>query len=147
MRYNPVMVVFPFQFLWRAMLALDKRISSDELNRAIFKVRNEDDLEQAIRTIGESRLAGDPSPMGEEVISGSGKNDRIIPWMSIASFGWTLVNDKRSVEGGDYYEIPAGTAAIVAEAARVKHRHREFETVQEYVEHVARAAALPPDLR
>ena len=39
-RYDADLRVFPFQFIWRAMLALGGRISSDELNRAMFKVRD-----------------------------------------------------------------------------------------------------------
>lgn len=146
-RYDDSMVVFPFQFIWKAMLALGGKISSDELNRAIFRVRSESDLHEAIDRIREARAAGDPALMGDETITGPSKNDRVIPWISIASFGWTLITDKRSGDGSGYYEIPPVTAPILSEAAKVRHRHREFETVGEYVEHVARAAALPPDLR
>jgi len=33
------------------MLSLDGRINSDELNRGIFKVKNEEDLEVTLRAI------------------------------------------------------------------------------------------------
>ena len=146
-RFNPDVCVFPFQFIWRAMLALECRISSDELNRAIFKVQDEDDLIEAIESIRAARRTGDVSSLGDEVIPGKAKNDRIIPWISIASFGWILFPDKRSGQNAQYYEIPSSTQYILQEAARIKHRHRSFSKVQDYVCHISRSAALPRDLR
>ena len=67
--------------------------------------------------------------------------------MSIASFGWTLIGDKKSGEETGYYKIPDRTLSLIKEAAAIRHKHREFATKEEYVEHVARAAALPRDLR
>jgi hypothetical protein len=145
--YAASMVVFPFAFIWRAMLALDNRISSDELNRAIFKVRNEDELGQAIGRIAEARTAGTVEPMGEETISGDRKDDRIIPWISIASFGWTLIANKGDAEERGYYTIPVRTVDVVREASLIRHKHREFQSVGEYVDWVSACAALPPDLR
>lgn len=145
--YDPSVVVFPFAFIWRAMLSLDNKISSDELNRAIFKVTNEAELGPAIERVAKARETGDMSAMGEETESGAKKNDRIIPWVSIASFGWTLVQDKRSGGESGFYRIPDSTLSLIREAAAIRHRHREFKTTKEYVEHVARAAALPQDLR
>lgn len=147
--YHPDMKVFPFAFIWRAMLALDGKISSDELNRAIFKVKNEDDLGEAIRLIRDSRAAGDDLElMGEETVPGPGKNDRIIPWMCIASFGWTLIRDKRAGEVRGYYTIPARMETLLREASAAKHRHRDFgNSVEHYVKHLSEAAALPEDLR
>ena len=139
--------VFPFQFIWRAMLRLEGRISSDELNRAIFWVQDDDGLDDAIQRIREARRAGDIPSLGDEVISGPKKNDRIIPWMSLASFGWTLFPDKSSGENPMYYEIPTETRHVLQEAARLKHRHRSFSTVADYVRHISRSAALPKDLR
>lgn len=141
------MQVFPFQFIWKAMLALDNKISSDELNRAIFKVTNEFSLLKAIDSIAMARASGNISSLGDEVISGEAKNDRIIPWLSLASFGWTLFPDKRGGGEGGYYSLPTHTAEIVREAAQVRHRHRDFESVAEYVEYVSSAACLPKDLR
>ena len=129
------------------MLSLDCRISSDELNRAIFTVTDEDDLGEAIERIRHARTVGNPSILGDEVISGTSKNDRIIPWMSLASFGWTLFSDKRAATASNYYEIPASTHHILSQAARITHRHRSFSNVEEYVTHISRAAALPMDLR
>ena len=146
-RFDPNVCVFPFQFIWRAMLALDRRISSDELNRAIFRVRDEDGLNEAIERIRDARRIGDVSSLGDEVITGQGKNDRIIPWLSLASFGWTLFPDKRSGEVSSYYEIPRTTLPILREAARIKHRHRSFTSVEGYVEYISRSAVLPKDLR
>jgi hypothetical protein len=145
--YDTSVVVFPFAFIWRAMVALDRKISSDELNRAIFKVTNEAELDQAIRNIADARDKGDLSVMGEETVTGEGKNDRIIPWLSIASFGWTLISDKRTGEESGYYRIPDHTLGLIREAAAIRHNHREFTATKEYVERIARAAALPQDLR
>lgn len=146
-RYDATMRVFPFQFIWRAMLALGDRISSEELNRVVFRVRDEDSLDGAIERISKTRQNGNIASLGEEVITVNAKNDRIIPWMSLASFGWTLFPDKRTGEDSNYYEIPPSTRDILREAARIRHRHRTFSSVQEYVNYVSRAAELPRDLR
>jgi len=146
-RFHQTMEVFPFQFIWRAMLSLDRRISSEELNRGIFKVRNEMELMEAIERIAAARGAGDPARLGDEVVTGAAKNDRIIPWMSLASFGWTLFPDKRGSDETGYYELAAQTLHIVREASRIHRRHREFTSTKEYVEHISRCAALPRDVR
>jgi hypothetical protein len=146
-RFNSSIEVFPFQFIWRAMLALDGTLSSDELNRGIFKVRNEDDLIATIEAIAESRRRENVQLLGEEIVSGRAKNDRIIPWMSLASFGWILFPDKRGGEAGGRYELSARTLPIVKEASRIRRRHKDFETTDEYVEYISRCAALPKDMR
>lgn len=143
-KYAAVMTVFPFAFIWRAMLALDGRISSDELNRSIFKVQNEAQLSTAIESIQRARDASDVSLLGPETITGEAKNDRIIPWVSLASFGWTLFADK----GNDtHYKLDPATQFVVREAARIRHPHKDFPSVRAYIEHVSRCAALPKDLR
>jgi hypothetical protein len=146
-KYSDEMVVFPFQFIWKAMLALDGRIGSDELNRALFKTRNEDELQHAISNIAEARRTGDLASLGDEVITGEKKNDRIIPWISLASFGWTLFPDKRGGDDGGYYRLPPQTVAIVREAAQIKHKHRDYESLERYIEYISRSACLPKDLR
>jgi hypothetical protein len=146
-RYHGTLEVFPFVFIWRAMLALGGKISSDELNRAVFKVKNEDELDVAIDAIARGRQENNIDLMGGETLTGKAKNDRIIPWMSLASFGWTLISDKPGGEEGGYYEIPPQTLRVLMEAARVRHKHQDFDSVAEYVEHISRAAALPKDLR
>jgi hypothetical protein len=145
--YDASLIVFPFAFIWRAMLKLDNKISSDELNRAIFRVTNEAELNQAIERIAEARDKKDISIMGDETLHGGKKNDRIIPWISIASFGWTIIQDKRSGEESGYYTIPENTLSVIREAAAIRHKHREFATTKQYVEHISRVAALPQDLR
>ncbi|WP_295540833.1 hypothetical protein [uncultured Pseudacidovorax sp.] len=143
-RYAANMTVFPFAFIWRAMLALEGRISSDELNRSIFKVQNEAQLSMAIENIRKARDANDVSLLGDETITGDAKNDRIIPWVSLASFGWTLFADK----GNDtHYKLDPATHYVVREAARIRHPHKEFSSVRAYIEHVSRCAALPKDSR
>lgn len=146
-KYAPAVTVFPFSFIWRAMLALDGRISSDELNRAIFKVTNEAGLLSAIAAIRKARETKSIASLGAETISGANKNDRIIPWLSLASFGWTLFPDKRGGEAGSHYELDPTTLPVIKQASRVRHRHREFASTEEYVEHVSNCAALPKDLR
>lgn len=144
-QYDGAIEVWPFSFIWRAMLALEDKISSDELNRAMFKVRNEDDLCGAIETIREARAAGDITLLGDEVVTGAEKNDRIIPWIALASFGWTTISSKKA--GSDYYEIVSKARPLLLEASRIRHKHREFADAKEYVSYLDRCAALPKDLR
>lgn len=143
-KYADEIEVFPFSFIWRAMLALDNRISSDELNRALFKVNNVDELATCIEKIRHAREKKDLLSLGDETIAGAKKNDRIIPWVSLASFGWTLFPDKGNEPD---YRLDESTLFIVREASRIRHSHKNFATVRDYVEHVSRCAALPKDLR
>jgi len=146
-KYAATVSVFPFAFIWRAMLALDNRISSDELNRSIFKVKNEKELQTAISTIRQARLESNPMILGDETISGRAKNDRIIPWISLASFGWILFRDKCDADDGDYYKLDLDMVPLIREAAQVRHRHREFTDTEEYIRYISNSAALPKDLR
>jgi hypothetical protein len=141
--------VFPFSFIWRAMLALDGRITSDELNRAILRTHNPDDLSTAIERIRTFRAGGHAlDVLGEELVVEEAKNDRILVWMAWASFGWTLIQDKRSAQGDDEgYVIAPRARRLLEEAAGVRHRHRSFLDERDYVEHISRCAGLPPDLR
>ena len=143
-KYARDVTVFPFAFIWRAMLALDGKIASDELNRALFKVASEDQLEDAIERIRVSRSTGQVEVMGDETISGSRKNDRIIPWMSLASFGWSILTDKRGGEESGYYEIRSNCRDLIRDAASVSYEHREFDSTQDYVRYLTRHAAVPP---
>ena len=128
------------------MLALDNSISSDELNRAIFQTENEGDLDNAIEQIRVARGRGDPSLLGEEVVTEDAKNDRILVWMAWASFGWTLIGDKRQSASG-VYEIAPNARRIIYDAARLKHRHREFADERTYFDYIVGCAGLPEDLR
>jgi hypothetical protein len=138
--------VFPFAFIWRAMLALDNRISSDELNRALLKTKNEADLQTAVEAIRHAREAGDVTQLGPETVTEAAKNDRILVWMSWASFGWTLITDKKSSASGDY-EIPERNRRLLSDAASIQHRHRKFENEAAYIEYLSNCAGLPEDLR
>jgi hypothetical protein len=144
-QYDQSVEVFPFAFIWRAMLALDGCITSDELNRSVFGVRNTKELSDAISTIKNVRQGGNVNDLGAETVIGNAKEDRIIPWMAMASFGWTLLSDKRAGEGR--YCIMPRARELVRQAASVHHKHRDFSSVEEYVGHISRAAALPKDLR
>ena len=149
--YDPAMEVFPFSFIWEAMLRLDYRISSDELNRAVFRTGNRGDLAVAIEVIREARETDDPSLMGEPTITGDGVNDRIIPWVSIASFGFIMIMDKTESRraGADtgYYMLRPNCVDILEQATRIRHKHRVYASPAEYVERISRTAALPRDLR
>ena len=145
--YAPDVEVFPFAFIWRAMLALDDRIDSDELNREIFRVTNKDGLNEAVERIQHHRARPDQADLlRDETITGNSKNDRIIPWIALASFGWLLIADKRE-SGGQWYTIRPQTHSLLYEAAQIKHRHREFQNMETYVRHISDAACLPEDVR
>lgn len=145
-QYSSEVQVFPFAFIWRAMLALDGSITSDELNRAIFKTENEDDLNKAIEQILESREKQDPTLLGNEVVTEEAKNDRILVWMAWASFGWTLIGDKRQ-SGTGSYEIVPRALRVLREASGLKHRHRDFDSEAQYFNFISDCAGIPKDLR
>jgi hypothetical protein len=145
-KYEADVEVFPFAFIWRSMLALDCWISSDELNRAILKTKNETDLSAAIDDIRAARAAGDPTLLGDETVTEAAKNDRILVWMSWASFGWTLITDKRRSASGNY-EIPERNRRVLSDAASISYRHREFAHEADYVRYISANAGLPKDIR
>lgn len=145
-KYDPSMDVFPFAFIWRVMLASDGRLSSDELNRAVLRISDADGVAECARLIAEAREASDPTVMGDETETGSKANDRLIPWMASASFGWVLIRDKRET-GTAYYTIRPGAEGILRSAASMAYRHRDFVDEAEYVEFISDMAALPKDLR
>lgn len=143
-KYAATVTVFPFAFIWRAMLALDGCISSDELNRSLFKVQNDAQLAASIESIRQARQQNDLTLLGDETITGHAKNDRIIPWVSLASFGWTLFPDKGNET---HYKLDPKIRDVVRQASRIRHPHKEFPSVKAYIEHISRSAALPKDLR
>lgn len=142
--YSHEMEVFPLTFIWRAMLALENRINSDELNRVILRTRNPADLALGIEVIRRARNSGRVEDMGDELIVEVAKNDRLIPWMAQASFGWTLIADK---DESGFYQIKDRAVELVRQATMIPHRHRTFRSTQEYVEFLSDCASLPPDLR
>ena len=127
------------------MLALEDTISSDELNRAIFKVHSESDLDIAIGQIRQSRAANDLGILGPETVTKSAKNDRILVWMAWASFGWTLIHDKRMA--GGVYAIAPNARRVLVDAATIRHKHRDFTSEKQYVEYLSFCGGLPEDLR
>ena len=144
--YGNRMVVFPYAFIWRAMIRLDGKISSEELNRAILRTNNEDDLEEAIERIAQARRSGNVEGLGSEVATDpKRKHDRIGIWMSLASFGWMLINDKRAQ--ATWYTIPRNMRPILEAGASLKRRHLTFSNDADYVEHISSQACLPPDVR
>ena len=145
-QYADHVEVFPFSFIWRAMLKLENRITSDELNREIFRSENEDQLNDAIDRISLSRAKNDPSLLRPEVVTESAKNDRILVWMAWASFGWTLIGDKRQ-SGSGSYEIAPRAQRLLREVSRARHRHRDFSDEADYLMHISSCAGIPKDLR
>lgn len=133
--------VFPFAFIWRAMLALDGRINSEELNRGILHAMSLDALDDAVDRIRHSRLTANTSGLFAPLVD---NNDRLIPWMGWASFGWVLIAQK---DTSGFYAIRPRLSRMVADAVSIKRKHYDFETEAEYVEHVVSCAALPKDLR
>lgn len=146
-KYHTSMRVFPFRFIWMAMLDLGLRISSDELNRAVFRVTDEDSLYPAIRKINAFRRSRALEELGDEIITGEGKNDRIIPWISMASFGWTLLMDKRESPVEGHYFVRGNCVRLLEAAVRTPVRHRDFPSVGAYAEYLSESACLPRDLR
>ena len=138
------MKVFPFRFIWTAMLRLGGRINSDELNRAIFSTRDADMLSDAIERIKSYRISGNVDDLGAETVTGRAKNDRLIPIVCLASFGWTLINQK---DTSGYYVIRSRCDRILEAACSVPVIHRNYSSVEEYVSRMARAACLPKDVR
>lgn len=144
--YAESVIVHPFAFIWRAMLDLDYRISSEELNCELLRADGEYGLIEAVGRIAANRRDPDQFPMREPVATGDGVNDRLIPWMSLASFGWVLIQDKRDSVRAQY-EIRPELRDILSEVAHIRRPHRDFATADEYVQFVSDAAALPRDLR
>lgn len=134
---------FPARFIWKAMLQLGGRLSSEEINRGIMKTKSEEDLEEVISRIKYSRNTQKSESIGDPVIpSGPGQNDRIIPWISLASFGFTFILDKRESVSGDY-EIRPGCLDMMNYACAYRPAFKEFEDVEKYVQHLSSAARLP----
>lgn len=146
-KYDGSVEVFPYAYLWRAMLALEGQISSDELNRGLFKVTNESGLMRCIERISESRSQDSLQMLGDETINGPKKNDRIIPWVALGSFGWMMIADKSEDDKHKWYRIRPRFLEVLRDAAAIQHRHGEFTSIPAYVEHLSRLAAVPPDLR
>lgn len=145
-KYAPEMEVFPFAFIWRAMLALGGHINREELNRGIYSTKNEADLFAAIERIKSARAAGNIELIGEPAFErgedGSLTARRVRGWMSWASFGWTLISDETNSDMG--FRIAAPWAEeVLRDAAAVHRRHREFASVRDYVEHLSHCAGIP----
>lgn len=146
--YSPSTQVFPFRFIWQAALALDGRISSEELNRVVFWTTSEVELQQGIERIREFRKAQPGQQtlddgLGPRAFTTEPINDRVIPWVSLASFGWVLMRDKQD----GFYSIRPELRRVLREAAQIKRPHREFADPAEYVRHISDAACLPKDVR
>lgn len=134
--------VFPYAFIWRVMLAAEGRVNSMELKCEVLRLKKEDDIPAAVSRILDYRRTGDPSAMQAPI--DVDKDDRLIPWMSLASFGWSLIREKDET---GYYQIDPPSLRTLERAADVRHKHREFTTDEAYLRHIESAAALPEDMR
>jgi len=144
-RYSVGTEVFPFAFIWRAMLGLDGIISSDELNRAILRTHDVDTLDEAIHRIKRRRETDGPlDDLGKETVTGVAKNDRLIPWISLASFGYLFIQPK---DGTGHYRLRPGADRLLTGPSRPGVPHQEFESSAEYIQYLSDAACLPKDLR
>ncbi len=144
--YNESVTARPFAYLWRAMLALDDIISSEEINGSLLYALDDDGLVEAIERIRRHREDPTRGALLPEVETGPSKNDRIIPIVAAGSFGFTFIQDKRE-SGGQFYRLRAQTRRIVHAAANAVYPVREHASVPEYVEYISNMAALPKDLR
>lgn len=136
--------VFPYAFIWRVMLAADGRVDSTELKCEVLRLTDQSEIEGAVARILRYRSTGDATAMQAPI--GVDSDDRLIPWMSLASFGWALIGDKKDSTDG-YYRIRPDSLSVLERAAEVRHVHRDFATEQAYLEYIERAAAIPEDLR
>jgi hypothetical protein len=141
--YDNEVTVFPARFIWQAMDSLGGKISSDEINRGILWTKNHNELLACIQRIRDARASGNLDDIGAPCVTETAQNDRIIPWIAIASFGWTLIADK---ENG-YYSFQPWARQIIREALMVQVRHRDYPSVADYIQAISNAACLPPDLR
>lgn len=145
-RYDPSVTARPFAYLWRAMLALDDVIDSDELNQGLFYATDEDSLTDCVARIRFERENPGSGALFAEVESGPRKNDRIVPIVAAGSFGYTFVQEKREV-GGGFYRLRPETRRVVEAASRADYPLLSFDDVPSYVEHISNMAALPKDVR
>ena len=136
--------VFPYAFIWRVMLAAEHRVDSMELKCGVLRLRDETEIAGAVERILKYRRTGNASAMQNPIVVDT--DDRLIPWMSLASFGWALIADKKDSTDG-YYRIRPDSLRVLERAAEVRHVHRDFATEQAYLEYIERAAAIPEDLR
>ena len=142
--YPADMKVFPYAFIWRVMLGAGGKINSMELKCEVMRLANETEIAPAIARILEYRRTGNAAVMQAAVAIDT--DDRLIPWMSLASFGWALIADKKDSQD-NYYCIRPDARRILERAADMRHPHREFPDEVSYLEQIERAAAIPQDLR
>lgn len=134
--------VFPYAFIWRVMLAAEGRVNSMELKCEVLQLKSESEIPAAVARILEYRRTGDANVMRAPI--DVDKDDRLIPWMSLASFGWSLIREKDET---GYYQIDPPSHRTLERAADVRHKHREFTSEEAYLRHIESVAALPEDLR
>ena len=139
-RYSSRVEIFPCRFIWQAMLRLDNRLNSDELNRTVFRSVTHADLAEVVGRIRRYRSGGHVEALGAEVERGDKKDDRIIPVVCHASFGWTLI--KQKVEG--YYQIRPTFVDYLRSVCAAPVTHHADATVETYVKRLSVAACLPP---
>lgn len=133
-KYDVSLKVFPMAFIWRAMLELDNKISSDELNREVFRLTAASEIPDMIARIRAHRN-NPTSQLRGETVTGKSKNDRIIPWMAMASCGWLLIAPKKETRTG-YYKVRHLALEILRLAVRREHVHMDFHDIPSYLERI-----------
>ena len=136
--------VFPYDFIWKVMLGAEDRINTLELKCEVLRMRSDDEIPAAIDRILEYRRTRRAEAMRPPIPVDT--DDRIIPWMSLASFGWALITDKKD-STDRYYRIRPEARRVVERAAATFNRHRDFPDEVAYLQHIERAAGVPEDLR
>ena len=134
--------VHPFHAIWRVMAACDWKISSEELNRVVMRIEDDGAVVGAANRIRQAReildndvTADSDAILGPAVIAGRSVNDRLIPWISLASFGYSLIGDKDS---DGYYRARPEAKALLSRAAANPQTHHEFEDMMSYLDYLVR---------
>lgn len=143
-RYAASVNVFPFRFIWEAMLQLDNRLDSEELNRAIFRTVDAESLGGAIERIKRYRVTKRVSDLAGERVAKI--NDRLIPVVSMAAFGWALIDQKERGAAGSYH-VKEDCVRLLEAAVSLPAKHRDYDSVEAYVTAISNAACLPKDYR
>lgn len=132
--YTQEVKVFPARFIWRAMLELDG-LSSDEIASEIMRTTDEQSLSEAIDRIRTARAGG--ATLRPRVTD---ENDRVIPIINQASFGWLLIAKKGGQE--TVYRFAKGMDRLAAAALSREPTAADWDSKEKYVRHIANGAML-----
>lgn len=139
--------LFPCICIWRALLALDGWLSTEELHRVLLQVMTMEDLDAAILRIAHARTTQDDISSGFPAFPSSHVASQVHTWMSLASFGWTLLAPEYIGDAAWCYRVRPTATAFLTRAVRSHPRSYHFPTVHAYVTYIAQAAGVPQDVR